>query len=104
MMKIYSSILLLILLFTGCRKSSFMLEQTSMITDLGGGTGTTTWTSDKAYLINGFVFVNDGQTLTIEPGTVIRAKTGQGSLSSALIVALKGPARSRSFLPSKETI
>ena len=34
--------------------------------------------------------MNDGQTLTIEAGTVIRAKTGQGSLASALIVARGG--------------
>lgn len=66
------------------------MEQTSVITDLGGGTGTTTWTRNNTYLIDGFVFVNDGQTLTIEPGTVIRAKTGQGSLSSALIVSRGG--------------
>jgi len=36
------------------------------------------------------VFVNDGQVLTIEAGTVIRARTGQGSASSALIVARGG--------------
>lgn len=82
--------LLLLLLFPGCRKSEFFIENTDVITDLGGGTGTVTWTNDKNYLISGFVFVNDGQTLTIEPGTVVRAKTGQGSLASALIVARGG--------------
>ncbi|MCF8346960.1 MAG: hypothetical protein K9G38_07080 [Bacteroidales bacterium] len=89
-MKYFFHIILIILLFPGCRKSSYMMEQTSVITDLGGGTGTTTWTRNNTYLIDGFVFVNDGQTLTIEPGTVIRAKTGQGSLSSALIVSRGG--------------
>lgn len=75
---------------TGCRKSEYLNEQTEVITDQGGGTGTVTWTSDKTYVISGFVFVNDGQVLTIEPGTVIRAKAGQGTLSSALIVARGG--------------
>ncbi len=66
------------------------MDELESITDQGGGTGTVTWTSDRDYLINGFVFVNDGQTLTIEAGTVIRGKTGQGSLASALIVARGG--------------
>jgi hypothetical protein len=73
-----------------CRKSEYVLEEVESVTDQGGGTGTTTWTRDRHYLLDGFVFVNDGQTLTIEAGTVIRAKTGQGSLASALIVARGG--------------
>lgn len=76
--------------FSGCRQGPYIIEDTSEITDLGGGTGTITWTSDKSYILDGFVFVNDGQTLTIEPGTVIRGRTGQGSLASALIVARGG--------------
>lgn len=84
------SITLLVLALAGCRKSPYMIEYTKVVTDLGGGTGTVTWTNDKDYLISGFVFVNDGQTLTIEPGTVIRARPGQGSMASALIVARGG--------------
>ncbi len=82
--------ILLLLAVSGCRKSAYLIEDTDLITDLGGGTGTVIWSNDKNYLISGFVFVNDGQTLTIEPGTVIRAKTGQGTLASALIVARGG--------------
>jgi hypothetical protein len=82
--------LLLFLAVTSCRRSPYILEKSIEITDLGGGTGTTTWSNDKSYLISGFVFVNDGQTLTIEPGTIIRARTGQGSLASALIVSRGG--------------
>lgn len=73
-----------------CRKSDYLVPDDEVISDLGGGTGTVTWTKEKSYLIDGFVFVNDGQTLTIEAGTVIRAKTGQGSQASALIVARGG--------------
>lgn len=54
------------------------------------GVGTTTWTSDNIYVLRGFVFVNEGQTLTIEPGTVIKGQPGQGTGASALIVARGG--------------
>jgi hypothetical protein len=83
-------ILLLMIFLLSCRKSNYTIENEETITDQGGGTGTVTWSSDKEYILNGFVFVNDGQTLTIEAGTVIRARTGQGSLASALIVARGG--------------
>lgn len=60
------------------------------VTDNGSGTGTTTWTNDKVYLLDGFVFVNSGQELTIQAGTVIKGKPGTGSNASALIVAKGG--------------
>lgn len=60
------------------------------ITDDGSGTGTTTWTSDNVYVLDGFVFVNDGDVLTIEPGTVIKGKSGSGADASALVVARGG--------------
>lgn len=60
------------------------------ITDGGSGTGTATWTSNNVYLLDGFVFVNSGQTLTIQPGTVIKGKPGTGANASALIVAQGG--------------
>lgn len=73
-----------------CRKSDYYIQNEEYITDNGGGTGTTTWTKEETIVLDGFVFVNDGQILTIEAGTVIRAKTGQGSQASALIVARGG--------------
>ncbi len=57
------------------------------VKDLGEGTGTVTWTKDKVYILSGRVFVNEGQTLTIEPGTIIKGQGGQGDNASALIVA-----------------
>ena len=60
------------------------------IIDDGNGTGTTTWKSGKTYFLQGFVFVNDGQTLTIEPGCVIKGKSGQGENASALVIARGG--------------
>ena len=49
-----------------------------------------TWTSDKTYELNGFVFVNSNETLTIEAGTEIQGRLGGGSDASALIVASGG--------------
>jgi hypothetical protein len=56
----------------------------------GEGTGSVTWTADNIYVLRGFIFVNDGQTLTIEPGTVVKGQPGQGAGASALIVAKGG--------------
>lgn len=89
-MKAIYPLIIFTILTISCRKSDYYIENSEEITDLGGGTGTVTWTSDISYLIDGFVFVNDGQVLTIEAGTVIRAKTGQSSQASALIVAPGG--------------
>lgn len=45
-------------------------------------TANTTWTSDKIYLLKGFVFVSNGATLTIEPGTIIKGdKATKGTLT-----------------------
>ena len=50
-----------------------------------------TWTSDYTYILNGRVFVNDGQTLNIEPGTVIQGRNKSApELETALIVARGG--------------
>ncbi|MFM8334561.1 MAG: T9SS C-terminal target domain-containing protein, partial [Opitutaceae bacterium] len=32
----------------------------------------TTWSADNRYLLNGYVFVTNGATLTIEPGTIVQ--------------------------------
>ncbi len=65
-------------------------ENRVLIKDYGKGTGTITWTSDKTWILDGFVFVNDGQTLTIEAGTVIKGRSGTGANASALIIAQGG--------------
>ncbi len=45
-----------------------------------------TWTSQNVYVLDGKVVVNEGVTLTIEPGTIIKGAEGQESLASALVV------------------
>ena len=44
------------------------------------------WTADNTYLLDGFVYVEDGAVLNIEAGTVIKGKPGQGESASALII------------------
>lgn len=85
--KIAGIFIIILLISFSCRKSDIVIDNGTTITDDGSGTGTVTWTADKEYILEGFVFVNPDQTLTIKPGTVIRAKTGQGENASALIVA-----------------
>src|SRR5690606_22766402 len=64
------------------------------VQDLGHGlaprVGEVRWTPDYTYLLDGRVFVNDGQTLRIDAGTVIKAEGGVGTAASALIVARGG--------------
>ncbi|MFM7585493.1 MAG: hypothetical protein ACKO6M_00550, partial [Bacteroidota bacterium] len=50
-------------------------------------TTNTTWTKDKVYILNGYRYVKDGATLTIEPGTVIR---GDKASKGTLIIARTG--------------
>ena len=50
----------------------------------------TTWTSDNIYYLNGRISVTNGATLTIEPGTVIKAAGGSGAFASALVVSRNG--------------
>lgn len=54
------------------------------------GVGNVTWTANNIYILDGFVFVNDGQTLKIDAGTVIKGRPGQAARASALIVARGG--------------
>ncbi len=56
----------------------------------GSVTSNQTWTADKIYELSGKVVVGNGITLTIESGTIIKGRTGTGTLASALIIAQGG--------------
>ncbi|MEL4306700.1 hypothetical protein [Joostella sp. CR20] len=56
------------------------------ITKTGILTEDETWTAENIYVLDGKVVVNDGVTLTIEPGTIVKGAEGQESLASALVV------------------
>lgn len=67
----------------GVRSASIQITDASI-------QGDTIWTADNEYVLNGLVFVEEGETLTIEPGAVIKGKPGQGADASALVVARGG--------------
>lgn len=48
------------------------------------------WSKDTVYNISGLVFVEDGEILMIEPGTIIKGNPGTGTNSTALVVARGG--------------
>lgn len=100
---ILSTLIIFSLVFTGCFKDDdtpIIIEETTIINN-GNGNGeecpaisvtgaileNTTWTNDNIYQLNQKVVVDNGATLTIEPGTIIKGTPGTGSLASALIVA-----------------
>jgi hypothetical protein len=64
-------------------------SQTVTITDASLAAGQSyTWTRDNIYLLDGLVYVEEGATLTIEPGTLIQGKQTptSGDNTSALII------------------
>jgi hypothetical protein len=51
------------------------------VTVSGTITTNTTWTSNNIYLLDGFVYVDNGAVLTIQPGTIIKGnKANKGTL------------------------
>ena len=59
-------------------------------TKTGEITQNETWSADRIYKLQGKVIVNDGITLTIQPGTIIKGMEGEEANASALIVARGG--------------
>jgi hypothetical protein len=53
-------------------------------------TSSRTWTKNNTYILDGRVFVTDGVTLTIEPGTVVKGKVRAAQDASALVIARGG--------------
>lgn len=61
-------------------------EEGENIVKAGILTADETWTSENIYELDGKVVVDEGVTLTIEPGTIIKGGQGLESLASALVV------------------
>lgn len=85
---LFGTLILSILIVCGisCRKPSKTDDQPQdeEITVVSGEiSGNTTWQSSNKILLKGFVYVIDGATLTIEPGTVIK---GDKDSKATLIV------------------
>jgi hypothetical protein len=64
--------------------------QEGEITKTGFITADERWTANNIYFLDGKVVVQDGATLTIDPGTIIKGKQGQEAAASALIIAKGG--------------
>jgi hypothetical protein len=60
-----------------------------VITDLNI-VGNVTMYNDTVYNLSGFVYVEAGEVLTIEPGTILKGNPGQGADATALIIARGG--------------
>lgn len=85
--------------FTACNQVD---EDDSILPPTGGAetisgsiTSNTTWRAGNKYVLSGFVYVESGATLTIEPGTIIKGdKPTKGSLivqPGAKIIAVGTP-------------
>lgn len=55
-----------------CGGMTNVVSAQTVVTVQGEITSNTTWQSCKQYLLTGYVYVTDGATLTIEPGTIIK--------------------------------
>ena len=47
----------------------------------------TTWETGKTYVLGGRIAVTAGNTLTIQPGVIVKGEVGSGSNATALIIA-----------------
>jgi Secretion system C-terminal sorting domain len=70
---------------------AFSLQAQTEVVVTANISANTTWTANNVYILDGYVFVDSLATLTINPGTIIRAKqstqiTQAGETASALIV------------------
>ena len=69
--------------------------QATTIQVSGNLTGTINWINTNEYVLNGFVYVLDGGVLNIEPGSVIRGKSGTGLNAAALFKIGRASCRER---------
>ncbi|RYU90053.1 hypothetical protein EWM62_10960 [Mucilaginibacter terrigena] len=78
-----------VIMASSCTKKDAIIDpivdpptNTGNTVEISGDIATsTTWTADKIYTLKGFVYVTEGATLTIEPGTIIKGdKASKGTL------------------------
>lgn len=83
--RISAFLFLTVSLLTSCKKEDDIIDDNTGETIVVDSniTTNTTWTSDNDYLLKGFVHVTAGNTLTIEPGTIIR---GDKDTKATLII------------------
>ena len=66
----------------------FLAQGQSVIQVTADITTNTTWMNTNIYVLNGYIHVDSGATLTIMPGTIIKGKAddGTGSILSTLLI------------------
>lgn len=89
---VFSLILSLAVFFTACSRDSGDIDDPeegneNEVIVTSNVSANTTWTKDKVWILAGRIAVMSGATLTIEPGTVIKARAGATTNAKALIVA-----------------
>ncbi len=81
------------LVFASCKKDDPEPEPepeptpSNVITVSSNITSNTTWETGKTYILASRITVTAGNTLTIQPGTVIKGQAGTGANATALIIA-----------------
>jgi len=75
---------------TVCQDGTCVEEELATTVVTGVITSNTIWTRDRIWEMASKVVVMEGTTLTIEAGTIVKAREGSGSLATALIVARGG--------------
>lgn len=53
----------------------------------GNITSSATWVTGKTYILSGRIAVTAGNTLTIQPGVIVKGEVGTGANASALVIA-----------------
>lgn len=95
-MKNFKSFSILILAavigFTSCIEGNEkpVIDDTPGASDVkitGNITSSQTWVTGKTYVLSGRIAVTAGNTLTIQPGVIVKGEVGTGANASALVIA-----------------
>lgn len=78
--------------FTSCIEGNEkpVIDDTPGASDVkitGNITSSQTWVTGKTYVLSGRVAVTAGNTLTIQPGVIVKGEVGTGANASALVIA-----------------
>lgn len=91
--KSFSTLILAVVIgFTSCIEGNEkpVIDDTPGASDVkitGNITSSQTWTTGKTYVLSGRIAVTAGNTLTIQPGVIVKGEVGTGANASALVIA-----------------
>ncbi len=73
--------------WTHLSQAGFLGQDVDVVEDI---VEDTTWTNDRNYLLGGPVWVREGATLTIEPGTTIYGYEREGAVTPGALIVTRG--------------